>query len=262
MTTIQDIIERIEAFAPKLLQESYDNSGLQVGRVDTEVDSALLCIDITEAVIDEAIEAGIKLVISHHPLIFKGIKSITGDNYIERVIIKALKNDITLYSAHTNLDNAQWGVNQAIAFKLKLKDVKVLDQKPSMPIMAGSGMVGFLEEPMEYMEFLQQLKSVFNCGVVKYSNPLGKKIHKVAVCGGSGSFLIPKAIEVGADIFVTGEIKYHDFFGNDEHIMLADIGHYESEQFTRSLIANMINDIYPAFKLYVTKVNTNPINYL
>lgn len=260
--TIQDIIQRIEAFAPRLLQESYDNSGLQVGRVDTEVNSALLCIDITEMVIDEAIEAGIKFIISHHPLIFHGIKSLTGKNYIERIIIKALKNDITIYSAHTNLDNAQWGVNQAIAYKLKLQDIKVLEQKSNMPIMAGAGMVGFLEEPMEYLDFLQQLKSVFNCGVVKYSNPLGKKIHKVAVCGGSGSFLIPKAIEIGADMFVTGEIKYHDFFGNDEQIMLADIGHYESEQFTSSLIANIITDKYPAFELYVTKVNTNPINYL
>lgn len=260
--TIQEIIQTIEAVAPRPLQESYDNSGIQVGDITTSAEAALLCIDITEAVIDEAIALGVNLVISHHPLIFQGIKSLTGKNYIERVIIKALKHDICLYSAHTNLDNALWGVNFEIANKLNLKNVEILDQKQNTTLIAGSGVTGILDEPMEYMDFLHLLKKTFKCGCIQYSQPLGKKISKVAVCGGSAAFLIPQAIQSEADIYVTGEIKYHDYFGNDEQIMLANIGHYESEQFTIDLIASIIREKYPTFEVYFTKVNTNPINYL
>lgn len=260
--TVQDIVQAIETVAPKPLQESYDNSGMQVGCLSAEVDSALLCIDITEAVIDEAIEAGIKLVISHHPLIFQGIKSLTGKSYIERAIIKALKHDIVLYSAHTNLDNAENGVNFAIADKLNLKNVSILEQKPNVGVVAGAGIIGSLAAPMEYLDFLNCLKTTFHCGGIQYSMPLGRKVERVAICGGSAGFLIPQAIAAGADVYVTGEIKYHDYFGNDEQIMLVNIGHYESEQFTTELIGSIIKEKYPAFEIRFTKVNTNPINYL
>lgn len=362
---INEIIRLIEDVAPRALQESYDNSGLQVGDPSQECVKTLFCIDITEEVIDEAVSIGANLVISHHPLIFKGLKSITGRDYIERSVIKAIQNNICLYAAHTNLDNAWAGVNFMIANKIGLTDVEILDPKADSLIKlvtfvpvghaellrqalfsagaggignydscsyntegigtfragndsdpfcgekgmlhseaetrievilpsflknrvlqtlkevhpyeepacdfipldnlwhhAGGGIVGFLPEPMMEIDFLKKLKKDFDAGCVKHSKFLNRKISKVALCGGSASFLIPNAIATGADIYITGEIKYHDFFGNDEKILLADIGHYESEQFTIQLIADIILKKEPAFVFQFTKVNTNPINYL
>ncbi|MEG1617667.1 MAG: Nif3-like dinuclear metal center hexameric protein [Bacteroidales bacterium] len=259
---IREIIQVIEQVAPRPLQESYDNAGVQVGNVENELTSAVICLDVTEAVVDEAIELGANLILSHHPLIFSGLKSLTGKNYIERSLIKAINHGICIYSAHTNLDNAADGVNFMIASKLGLRDLAILDPKSQSDQTVGSGVTGYLEEPMEELQFLKELKSLFGCGCIKHSAPRGKEISKVALCGGSASFLIPNAIATDADVYLTGEIKYHEYFGNDEKILLAELGHYESEQFTIQLLAEIITKKYPTFLYHYTKVNTNPINYL
>lgn len=362
---IKEIVSALERFAPLPLQDGFDNAGLQIGLTDAETTGALLCLDVTEAVLDEAIAAGCNLVISHHPLIFKGYKSITGKDYVERCILKAIKNDIVIYSAHTNLDNAPGGVNFKIAEKIGLTNVRILDEKenslvklvtfvPSaeaervrkalfnagcgnignydscsynlegegtfraqegthpfcgtigelhreaevrietiLPIykkgeaikallsahpyeepaydiyplqnswaQAGSGVIGELEVPETELEFLKRIKRTFEVGCLKHNKLSGKLIQKVALCGGAGAFLIPQAVRNEADVFITGEIKYHDYFGRENDILLAEIGHYESEQYTKEIFYSIIRDLFSTFTIEISKVNTNPIKYL
>ncbi len=362
---IKEIVSALERFAPLPLQDGFDNAGLQIGLTDAEATGALLCLDVTEAVLDEAIASGCNLIISHHPLIFKGYKSITGKDYVERCILKAIKNDIVIYSAHTNLDNAPGGVNFKIAEKIGLKNVRILDPKESSLIklvtfvpsaqaeevrnalftagcgcignydscsyntegegtfraqegshpfcgtvgelhhetevrietilpeykkgevirallskhpyeepaydlyplhnswaQVGSGIVGELEEPESELEFLKRIKKRFEVGCLKHNKLTGRLIQKVSLCGGAGAFLIPQAVRSGADVFITGEIKYHDYFGRETDILLAEIGHYESEQYTKEIFYSIIRDLFPNFALQFSKVNTNPIKYL
>ena len=362
---IKEIVSALERFAPLPLQDGFDNAGLQIGLTDAEATGALLCLDVTEAVLDEAIASGCNLIISHHPLIFKGYKSITGKDYVERCILKAIKNDIVIYSAHTNLDNAPGGVNFKIAEKIGLKNVRILDPKESSLIklvtfvpsaqaeevrnalftagcgcignydscsyntegegtfraqegshpfcgtvgelhhetevrietilpeyktgevirallskhpyeepaydlyplhnswaQVGSGIVGELEEPESELEFLKRIKKIFEVGCLKHNKLTGRLIQKVSLCGGAGAFLIPQAVRSGADVFITGEIKYHDYFGRETDILLAEIGHYESEQYTKEIFYSIIRDLFPNFALQFSKVNTNPIKYL
>ena len=333
---IKDILQTIEQLAPLSLQESYDNSGLQVGDPNREVNGVLVCIDVTENVIDEAISLGCNLIIAHHPIAFRPFKSLTGKTYVERCIIQAIKQDIAIYAAHTNLDNAQGGVNYKLAEMLELQQVKILQPKqnallkfvttvpvqhaesvrnalfnaggghignydscsynltgegtfraregahphvgeidtlhieteirietviPAMkkeevirsllavhpyeepvfdlyPIandwsQSGSGVVGVLPEPMPEQEFLYWLKDVFNLPAIQHSKIQGKEIRDVAICGGAGAFLIPDAIAYGADTFITGEAKYNDFYDVEGRILLAVVGHYESEICTK-----------------------------
>ena len=362
---IKEIVSALERFAPLPLQDGFDNAGLQIGLTEAEATGALLCLDVTEAVLDEAIALGYNLVISHHPLIFKGYKSITGKDYVERCILKAIKNDIVIYSAHTNLDNAQGGVNYKIAEKIGLKNLKVLEPKENsliklvtfvpdaqadsvrevlfaagcgnignydscsyslkgegtfrakegahpfcgtigelhhenevrietiLPIykkaevvkallsvhpyeepafdlyplqndwsQAGSGIVGELDESETELEFLKRIKKIFEVGCVRHNKLTGREIQKVALCGGAGAFLLPQAIRMGADVFITGEIKYHDYFGHEGDILMAEIGHYESEQYTKEIFYSIIRDLFPNFALQLSKINTNPIKYL
>ena len=362
---IKEIVCALEQFAPLPLQDGFDNAGLQIGLTDAEATGALLCLDVTEAVLDEAIVLGYNLVISHHPLIFKGYKSITGKDYVERCILKAIKNDIVIYSAHTNLDNAQGGVNFKIAEKIGLKNVRILEPKgnglmklvtfvpfaqadavrqalfsagcgnignydlcsynldgegtfrakagthpfcgtigelhregevrietilPSFkkteaikalltahpyeepafdlyPLQndwkqAGAGIVGELEEPETELDFLKRIKKTFEVGCLRHNKLTGREVQKVALCGGAGAFLLPQAIHSGADVFITGEIKYHDYFGHEKNILMAEIGHYESEQYTKEIFYSIIWDLFPNFALQLSKVNTNPIKYL
>lgn len=359
------IIEELEKNAPLALQESYDNSGLIVGDQEADIQSALICLDSTEEVVDEAIKKGCQLIIAHHPIVFSGLKSFTGKSYIERVVIKAIKNDIGIYAAHTNLDNVHTGVNKKICDKIGLRNTKILDQKrnllkklvvfcpvensaeikeaifavgagnignyedcsfslegegsfrgneksnPSIgkqnelekvreqrmefiypihkegnilkamfsahpyeevaydlyPISndwqeTGSGMIGELGKEMSSLEFLEKIKKTFHAKCIRYTNIHKKKIKKVAVCGGSGSFLLNKAIMAGADIFITADFKYHQFFDAEEKIIIADIGHYESEQFTTELIQEYLSEKIINFATYLSEVKTNPINYL
>jgi dinuclear metal center YbgI/SA1388 family protein len=361
---IKDITDHIESFAPLALQESYDNAGLITGDKNAEVKAALICLDSTEEVIDEAIALGCNLVIAHHPIVFGGLKKINGKNYVERVIIKAIKNDIAIYACHTNLDNVSNGVNQKIASKLGLVNTQILSPKtgvlkklvtfvptehaeklrsalfevgcgkignydscsynlggegtfrandkakpfvgakgelhteaevrvetifeswregavkkalrsahpyeePAFDIYSlnnsmkttGSGMVGDLERGLSGQDFLNHLKTSMKAGMVRHTNLLNRELKKVAVCGGSGSFLLHDAIAAGADVFVTADFKYHQFFDAENKIVICDIGHYESEQFTSELFYEVIQEKFTTFALHLSKINTNPINY-
>jgi dinuclear metal center YbgI/SA1388 family protein len=362
---VKDITQLLEDYAPLAYQEDYDNAGLLVGNFNQKINKVLICLDCTEAVIDEAIKENCDLIIAHHPIIFKGIKKLNGKNYVERVIIKAIENKIALYAIHTNLDNVINGVNGKICNKLSLINSKILSPKKQnlkklvtfIPVnnaedvkeaifnagagnignysncsfntlgngtfkankntnpfvgeqdklhteeelkvevifdvaqqskilnallkshpyeevafdifplenknpQVGSGMFGELVDEMEEIEFLQNLKKVMNVSVIRHSNLLNKKIKKVAVCGGSGSFLLKDAIQAGADIFITSDFKYHEFFDADEKLLIADIGHYESEQFTQDLLLEIITENFPNFAIRLTENNTNPIKYL
>lgn len=259
---IADIVDALEYVAPLSLQESYDNAGLQVGNGGAIVTGALLCIDVTEAVVDEAIELGANLIISHHPLLFKGLKAITGSTYVERVVVKAIQAGVAIYSAHTNMDNALGGVNYKIAQLLQLTQVT-----PLVPIHGGisghgSGVVGTLAEPMDELPFLQQLKEVFRIPTIKHTALLGKPVTKVAICGGAGASLAADALACGADLFITGECRYHDYFDYDKRLLLVEAGHYETEQYTKELFCEIITKKFPTFVPYYTKIETNPINYL
>ena len=362
---IKEIVSALERFAPLPLQDGFDNAGLQIGLTDAEVTGALLCLDVTEAILDEAISLGFNLIIAHHPLIFKGYKSITGKDYVERCILKAIKNDLVIYAAHTNLDNAPEGVNFKIAEKIGLKNVRVLETKenalvklvtfvptaqaedvrkalfnagcgnignydscsynlqgegtfrahegthpycgeigemhtekeirietilpaykkaeavkallaahpyeePAFDIyslqntwaQAGAGVIGELETTETELEFLKRIKKTFEVGCLKHNKLTGREIQTVALCGGAGAFLMPLAIRNHADVFITGEIKYHDYFGHDNDILLAEIGHYESEQYTKEIFYTLIRDLFPNLEVQQTKVNTNPIKYM
>ncbi len=362
---IQKLLRYIEQFAPPAYQESYDNSGLIVGDSSAKITGVLLCLDSIEAVIDEAIEKECNLVIAHHPIVFSGLKRFNGKNYIERVVMKAIKNDIAIYACHTNLDNVQAGVNAKIAEKIGLINTKILAPKSKLlkklvvftpvkeadkvrnalfdagagqvgkydeasfnvvgagtfragegtnphigevgkrhieaelkievifpfdrerQIIAamqkshpyeeiaydiisldnahqeiGSGMIGELPEYMETLPFLNQLKETMNTNCVRYTNPLNNPIRRVAVCGGSGQFLLRTAIAQNADVFITADFKYHQFFDAENKIVIADIGHFESEQFTIELFYDLITKKFDTFAVYCTEVNTNPVNYL
>lgn len=362
---IKEILQTIEQLAPIPLQESYDNSGVQVGDVNQEAKAALLCIDVTENVIDEAISLGCNLIIAHHPLVFRAIKKITGRTYIERCLIKAIKHDIVIYAAHTNLDNAAGGVNYRLADMLGLQDIRILSPKTEsllklvtfvpdshedvvraaifkagagtignydscsfnlqgegsfragegsnpfvgeigevhyeeevrietiLPIykqdevlrallavhpyeepaydfyplanqweQAGSGIVGTLAEPMPEQEFLYHLKDVFQLPVIQHTKLQNKEIREVALCGGSGAFLIPNAIAYGADAFITGEAKYNDFYDVEDNILLAVVGHYESEICTKDIFYDVISKKYSNFALHKSAFDSNPVKYL
>ncbi len=362
---IKEILSALERFAPLPLQDDFDNAGLQIGLTDAEATGALLCLDVTEKVLDEAIASGYNLVIAHHPLIFKGYKSVTGRDYVERCIIKAIQHNIVVYAAHTNLDNVSGGVSFKMAEKIGLTNVHVLNaskdallklvtfvpleqaeevrnalfsagcgcignydscsyntkgegtfralentnpfcgnigkrhteteirietvlpaykenevvkallkvhpyEEPAFDLYAlrntwsqvGAGIIGELPEPEEDLLFLKRIKEIFEVECLKHTQVNGNKVHKIAVCGGSGSFLIPVAIRESADVFLTGEIKYHDYFGHETDILLAEIGHYESERYTTELLYNQIRKLFPELALSQCKVNTNPIKYL
>lgn len=361
---IAEIIQTIEDFAPISYQEPYDNSGLLIGDRLADCTGVLICLDAIEPVIDEAIAKKCNLVVAHHPIIFSGLKKITGKNYIERVIIKAIKYDIAIYACHTNLDNVRLGVNNMIADKLGLKSRKILEPKPgilkklytyvpeanrdalldalfaagagnignysecsfgtegtgtfkgnehSNPVIGkkkvrsiepeikievifpmyleskilkvlkenhpyeevayelisldnsyqdvGSGMIGELDTAVTEKDFLDFLKVKMKTKCIRHTALLKKKIKRVALCGGAGSFLLPKAIAQQADIFITGDFKYHQFFDADNQIIIADIGHYESEQFTAQLFNKIISEKFPIFAVQISTINTNPINY-
>lgn len=362
---IKDILNLIEQLAPTRLQEGYDNSGVQVGNVHQEAKGALLCIDVTEDVMDEAITLGCNLIIAHHPIAFRAFKSLTGRNYVERCIMQAIKEDIVIYAAHTSLDNAGEGINTYLASLLNLQQVRILapmeqklfkfvtfvpqshadtvrtalfnagagsigaydscsyningqgtfragqnsnpfvgekgelhieqevrievivsDLKKSDTIRAllashpyeepaydiypldniwtqhGAGIVGTLKEEMDEETFLYMLKDVFNLSVLQHSKLRNKSVKEVAICSGSGSSLIGKAINYGVDAFITGDAKYNDFYDVEDKILLSAIGHYESEIFTKNVFYNLISEKYPTFALYMAGTDKNPVKYL
>jgi len=259
------LINFLEEHAPLQYQEAYDNAGLIVGNPDMEISGVLVALDAIEAVVDEAIELGVNVIVAHHPIIFGGLKQLTGANYIQRTVIKAIKNDIAIYAIHTNLDNLSVnGVNNKICAQLGLEDTRILLPKPEYQQAGqsiGAGMIGKLAEPMDEMAFFSHLKTSMELKVFKYTALRGMDIQHVAVCGGSGRFLLEEAIAQKADIFISSDFKYHEFFDANDQIIIADIGHYESEQFTTQLLVELISEKFSNFAAHYTKVLTNPINY-
>jgi dinuclear metal center YbgI/SA1388 family protein len=361
---LKDLTSYLDSAVPLSFQEDYDNSGLQVGSPEQEISSALISLDVTEEVLDEAIALNCDLLVSHHPLIFNGIKSITGKSYIDRIIYKAVKHDIAIYSAHTNLDVFNNGVSRKMAMKIGLKEIAVLSPSPgrllklvtyipethlenvrsalfeagagvignydqcgfttpgtgsfrandiAKPFIGkkgklhsekeirfetilfthlkekvihalleahpyeevaydlytlensnagiGLGCVGNLPEPISEDNFLQLVHSAFDARGIRYSRLTGKKVKRVALCGGSGASLLNTAVNCGADAFVTADIKYHDFFKTEKKLLLLDAGHFETEKFSREILIDLIIKKFPKFAVRFSETNTNPINY-
>lgn len=361
---IKEITVVIEEFAPLAYQEDYDNCGLITGDKNWEAKGVLLSLDCIESVVDEAIENGCNLIIAHHPILFSGLKKINGNTYIERTIIKAIKHDVAIYAAHTNVDNVINGVNNKIAEKLGLINLKILAPKQSLlkklvtyvpashhqqvlealfaagcgnignydscsfntqgtgtfrgndqskPFLGkanelsreeeikietvytsdkegaivsallnshpyeevaydlfsitnklstvGSGIVGELETPLSEDEFLTMVKKALNCEMLKFTEKRGKNVKKVALCGGSGRFLLKNAINSGSDAYITADFKYHEYFDTEGKILLVDAGHYETEQFTPEIFYDLIKKKFPTFAIRLSKIKTNPVNY-
>ena len=362
---IKEVVAYLESIAPRSYQESYDNSGLLTGSATEEVTGILVTLDCTEDVVQEAIDQNVNLIVAHHPILFKGLKKLTGSNYVERTIIRAIKNNIAIYAIHTNLDNVYTGVNRKICEKIGLKNLKVLAPKNDVlsklvtfipkentedvmlalheagagqignynncsfrtegigtfkpnemanphigealkqeyvqetrvevifPVHlrekvlsalkkthpyeevayyiteltnenqeVGAGMVGDLEQAMEPIEFLKRLKVSMDLSVVRHTHLLKGPIKKVAVCGGSGSFLLPKAIQAGAQVYISADFKYHEFFDAEDKIIIADIGHYESEVFTKDLLQEVLTKKFTTFAIKFSRTVTNTISYL
>ena len=364
MTKIKDIIHYLESFAPTSLQEDYDNSGLLTGNPETDIKGVMITLDCTEQVVEDASAKGCNLIIAHHPIIFRGLKKLTGKNYIERTIIQSIRKDIAIYAVHTNLDNISEGVNRKIAEKLQLANLSVLRPKvgtlnklttfipkenteallaklheagagmigdykncsfrlegtgtflptenanPAIGKLnqlenvqenrvevifpsylkskilnalfkyhpyeevayylhalenidknVGSGMIGTLKTSMKTREFLNFLKVHLNTKVIRHTALVKENVKTIALCGGAGSFLLRDAIAQNADVFITGDFKYHEFFDADGKIIIADVGHYESEQFTKELIYEKLTENFANIALHFTEVITNPIFY-
>ena len=253
---IKEVAEALERFAPLPLQEDYDNAGLQIGLTESDVSGALLCLDVTEDVIREAASHGCNLIVAHHPLLFRGLKCISDVDYVQRCVREAILAGIRIYAAHTNLDNALGGVNFAMASRMGLTNVSFLAPATE----GGSGIIGDLPLSLSAPEFLELLKSTFQTSRVRH-NGFARSIRRVALCGGAGEFLIDEALKSEADAFVTGEIGYHRFFGLKESIMLAALGHYESEQYTIELLESILKKECPGLRTLKTTTNTNPIHY-
>ena len=362
---IKDLTAAIEEMAPLPLQEDFDNSGLLIGSKDTEIKRALITLDVTEAVLQEAIAGKCDLIISHHPLIFHGIKRLTGEETLTRIITKAIRENIAIYAAHTNLDNAGKGLNASLCSTLGIRNTKVLlpqagkllklitfcpvdhAEKVRMAIfeagaghignydccsfnlvgngtfrgsdetnpfvgeknkvhtekevrvevilpsflkekvvraligshpyeevaydlyplandypVAGSGMIGELENPEEEIAFLGRIRSILGLPVVRHSGLTGKPVQRIAVCSGAGSFLIKEAMKNKADAFLTADLKYHEFFEGENRMLIADIGHYESEKGAKELIYSVLNKKFPTFALLISETDTNSVHYL
>ena len=255
------MLSALEQFAPLPLQESWDNAGLQLGLTEAEVSGALLCLDVNEAVVDEAIRKGCNLVVSHHPLLFRGLKQISGADYVQRTVIKALKNDIVVVSMHTNMDNALDGVNWKIAERLGLGECRFFAQKAVDGIEAGSGVVGELPQPMAAQDFVQLVKRQFQVECAQCNELLQRPVQRVAICGGAGDFLLPDALREGADAFITGEMHYHQYFGYEQRIQICVIGHYQSEQYTAEIFRDIIQRDCPGVRTEIAETVTNPIHY-
>ena len=267
---IKEVLCALERFAPLPLQEDYDNAGLQVGLTEVEVSGALLCLDVTEKVVDEAIRKGYNLIVSHHPVIFRKLRRVTDEDEVQRVVRKAIKNDIAIISMHTNLDAVEGGVNYKIAEKLGLQNVRLIGgQKKARPVLSegeerlgGEGVIGELAEPIAADDLVLMLRKRFEVECVQCNQLLRREIKSIAICGGAGSFVLDQALAEKADAFITGEMHYHEFFDRDQQIQICIIGHYQSEQYTSELLKEVIERHCEGVKCEITDINTNPIIYL
>ena len=258
---IKQVLSALERFAPLPLQESWDNAGLQLGLTEAEVSGALLCLDVNEAIVGEAIRKGCNLIVSHHPLLFRGLKQISGQDYVQRCVIKAIKHDIVVVSMHTNMDNAQDGVNWKMAERLGLENNRFFAQKTVDGLEAGSGVIGDLPAAVDARAFVELVKKQFRCECAMCNELLQRPIRKVALCGGAGDFLLPDALHEGADAFITGEMHYHQYFGYEQRIQICVIGHYQSEQYTSEIFRDIIARECPGVRTEIAETSTNPICY-
>ena len=256
------MLSALERFAPLPLQESWDNAGLQVGLTETEVSGALLCLDVNERIVDEAIAKGCNLIVSHHPLLFRGLKTISDLTDVQRTTMRAIQNGIAVISMHTNMDNARDGVNFRIAEKLGLENVRFFAQKTVDGVEAGSGVVGEFAEPQAADDFIIAVKKAFGVECAMCNELLRRPIKRVAICGGAGDFLLDEAIKNQADAFITGEMHYHQYFGYEQQIQICVIGHYQSEQYTSEIFDEIIRKECPDVKTFIAETCTNPILYI
>lgn len=259
MLKVKDIAKAIEDFAPLSLKEDWDNPGLQVGDAEMEVTGVILCLDLTEEILKEAGKRDCNMIVSHHPLIFGGLKRLTGANPTERIVEGALRGDIAIYSAHTNLDSAFDGVSYEMAHMLGLKECHPLEKSDNGGEKEGLGIVG-LVTPTPKLEFLRKVKETFEVKDLRYSAQTpGIVVRKVALCGGSGGSLIKRALHSGADVYICGDLKYHDFTCYGSEILLADIGHFESELCSRKILSRAIRSAYQDCIIYFSHSERNPI---
>ncbi len=265
MPTLQEIVTVIEAFAHPGLQESWDNTGWQLrpATSDTPCSGVLTCLDVTPAVVDEAKALGCNLIISHHPLIFKGLRHIVGETLVEQAVLKALKADIAVYSSHTALDSAPLGVSHRLASMLGLTDVRVLSPQPGSPD-TGLGIIGAYPAPLAVPQFISRVKEIYGSPVVRCSAgiPGQTSISRVALCSGSGGEFIPTAVASGADAYISSDTRYHDFVDFGQRILLVDTGHFESEKCTKSIFSDIISEKFPTFAVHISRAEKNPIHYL
>lgn len=258
--TIRNVANYLEEIAPLQQAEDFDNVGLLIGDYNTKVHGVLVTLDTLEETVDEAIATKCNLIVSFHPIIFSCLKKINGNSYVERVVLKAIQNDIAIYATHTALDNSKVGVSAKMCEVLGLTNPQILIPKNNEDI--GMGMIGELPEAMNENDFLNYAKMIFNTGCVRHSKNLGNPIKKVAVLGGSGSFAIDNAIQQKADVYISADFKYHDFFKAEGKILLVDVGHYESEQFTKNLLVEYLTKKFTSFAVVLSEKSTNPIYYI
>ena len=263
---LKQLVTYLEEVAPLRYQEQYDNSGLIVGDLDMDLTGALISLDATPEVIAEAVERKCNVVVSHHPIVFKGIKKFDPTYYVHQSVITAIKHDVAIYAIHTNLDNVlQNGVNQKIAEKLGLVDIGVLKAHPQAHLETrydlGSGALGTLTTALSPETFIEHVKTSMGLQVIRHTKKLKQMVKTVAVCGGSGSFLLSSAKEASAQDFITADYKYHEFFDTNDEIMIMDIGHYESEYYTIELLHSLISQKFHNFAAHCTKAITNPVFY-
>ncbi|MBQ8863406.1 MAG: Nif3-like dinuclear metal center hexameric protein [Rikenellaceae bacterium] len=256
---IKDVTRVLEEFAPLAYQESYDNSGLIVGRGDAEITSAVVCVDATEEVIDEAVRLGAGLVISHHPIIFGGLKRLNSERYVERVVEKAIREGVALYACHTNLDSTEGGMSYRLAEMLGVENLQLLE---SLPKGNGFGVVGELATEVDVLDFVARVRDVLGVGAVRYSKPAGPKVRRVAVCTGSGGSLMEEVVASGADVYVSADFKYNHFLDATGLVTIVDAGHFETEYCAIDLICEVISKKIPTFATHKSKESHNPINYL
>lgn len=246
---IKEAIRALELFAPLPLQESYDNAGLQVGLTERELSGALLCLDVTEQTVAEAVEKECNLIVAHHPLLFRGLKCVSDADYVQRTVRAAVKADVAIYAAHTNLDNAPSGVNDYAAELLQLQHVEFLRPLPTHD--GGSGVVGELQQEMSVDDFLQTLAHTFEAPHIVVNRTTKTQVKRVAFCGGAGDFLIEDAVRAGADVFITGEVGYHRFFGHEDELLIASLGHHDSEFHVTRLLQRILRPVCPNVPLHI-----------
>ena len=255
---LREIIDIIESVAPRRQQEAWDNSGLQVGDSNRDIHSVLLSVDVSEAVVAEAIRVGCDLIVSHHPLLFHGLKHLTGSTPQERCVAEAIRHDIAIYSSHTSMDKALRGVSGRMAAELGLKDIRILVPDAG-DAQVGLGVVGMLPQPMLWSGWLRHVQQVFGADYVRYTEPVKPTIQRVALCGGAGAEFIPAAIEAGADTYLSADMKYHDMQAAAGQIMAVDIDHWVSEHFTRDIFAELLNG---RVDVCISQADVSPIHVL